>query len=479
MLLSRVGAALALCATASATQSQGVRVAPITAPIRRAGVYHVATGTWTRNASLANVTGPDTIYNNTCSPSYFAPMQTGDLFQHRSRIPSTTGPLTGSPYFFDGCFWLRYDEAPGCQDSYTVDGFEFAYCSAATTTVDWSEEFASSYTSCAARDMVPQYSLSITGLPGGRSNGTQNCWIVDVDLSGNPGGGIVLSADGDGTYSPPSAQSTFGWSFGPTNGIALTSATGAIVAGAFSSCAGTDGTIWDNPINLAEPGTGMSSQNYFRMTGPNSSAPAGPGCYDLGGTRQADFWLKLFANAGCPACSPLTGFCFPGEGGIRACTACSPANPPSAHGRGCDNFGQHTGGAQLSFTGNSRVSADTIVLSSSFENTHAFTVLMQGTTTTNLAFGAGIRCIGGNLKRLYSGAAGGVPPCQQVAAFFRPGPDDPRSVHQASLDAGYDIAAHAPVTLYYQAFYRDTQAATYCGGATVNASQGGSLNWIP
>src|SRR4030095_1292977 len=47
------------------------RVQPITSPVPHAGVFHVATGTWTRNGQLSNLTGPDTIYNNTCSPAYF------------------------------------------------------------------------------------------------------------------------------------------------------------------------------------------------------------------------------------------------------------------------------------------------------------------------------------------------------------------------------------------------------------------------
>jgi PAB1-binding protein PBP1 len=113
-----------------------------------------------------------------------------------------------------------------------------------------------------------------------------------------------------------------------------------------------------------------------------------------------------------------------------------------------------------------------------YENTHAFTVLMQGTITANLVYGAGVRCIGG-MRRLYTGNAGGIPPCQQAEGFYRPSPADPRSVSRASLDAGYNIAAHAPITLYYQAFYRDAHAAAYCGGATVNASEAAPVDWIP
>jgi hypothetical protein len=476
-----------LCTGAMAQGDLKSRLVPVTSPLKHAGIYHVATGTWTRNASLANVTGPDTIYNNTCASVYFSPMANTESYQHRSRIPSPSGPTTPSVFYGTS----RNDEAPGCQTSYTVNGYQFAYCSNSTGTVDWTHEFANSYTLCGGGDMIPDYQIVVTGLPGGRSNSTQNCWIVDVDLSGNSGGGIVLSADGDGTYVGPSTAEQFGFSM--TQSLPLATQTGPLIAGDYTftggtltgpltPCAGTDGTIWDNPINLAEEGTGMASNNFMRIAatpGP-VSVPSGPGCYWFGGAPHADFWLKLYANAGCPAVSPLTPYCFPGEGGIKACTTCTPANPPSAHGRGCDNYGQHTGGAQLTGTGVSQVSADTLVFTSSFENNTAFTIIMQGTVTSNLVFGAGIRCVAGNLKRIYNGPAGSAANGDPAGVIHRPGPVDSTSVHQASLNHGFDIGALAPVTLFYLAYYRDPAASAHCGStATFNASQSGSVNWTP
>jgi hypothetical protein len=471
-----LAAALLLAAPLLAQQSLRSRLSPITAPIRRAGVYHVATGTWTRHGSLANVTGPDTIYNNTCAAVYFTRMNGLESFQHRSRIPSTSGPTTPSVFYGTS----RNDEAPGCHDSYTVNGFQFAYCSYATSTVDWNCDFASSYTLCGGGDMVSQYNVTLTGLPAAGTSG-QRCYIVDVDLSGTPGGGFLLSADGDGNYNGPSTLEQFGFSFGQTN-QGLATFTGPIIAGDFTwtggpgtvsgpltPCAGTDGTVWDNPINLAEEGTGMASNSFFRVAATPGPPSVPPGCYDYGPNLHADFWLKLYADIQCPFPLPLTQFCFPGEGGIKACTTCSPANPPSGHGRGCDNFGGHTGGALLSAMGTASIAHDTIVFSSSFENTTALTVLMQGTTTTNVVFGAGIRCVAGTLRRLYvAGASGGV--------FIHPAGADP-SVHARSAALGYVI--QPPITLYYLAYYRDPQAAAHCGGATFNASESGSMDWLP
>jgi hypothetical protein len=473
-------AAIALLCTGAMAQGDiKSRLHPITAPVRNAGIYHVATGTWTRNASIANVTGPDVIYHNTCAAVYFSPMNGLESFQHRSRIPSTSGPTTPSVFYGTA----QNDEAPGCHDSYTVNGYQVSYCSSATTNTDWSYDFASSYTLCGGGDMVSQYNIVVTGLPGGGTTGNQKCWLVDLDLSGNSGGGIVLSADGDGTYTPggPSTGEQFGWSMMQTNQTFATN-TGPIIAGDFTwtggpgtvsglltPCTGTDGTIWDNPINLAEDGTGMASNDFMRIAATPGPPQVAAGCYYFGGNPHADFWLKLYANPSCPLANPLTAYCFPGEGGIKACTTCSPNNPPSAHGRGCDNFGGHTGGAQLTAVGSASVANDTIVFTSSFENPTAFTVLMQGTTTSNLVFGAGIRCVAGTLKRLYiAGASGGI--------FTHPAGAD-LSVHLRSTALGYII--HPPITLFYLAYYRDPSAASHCGGATFDASQSGSLNWIP
>jgi hypothetical protein len=473
-----------LCTGAMAQGNIKSRLAPVTSPVRHAGIYHVATGTWTHNASLANVTGPDTIYSNNCAVVYYTPMANTESFQHRSRIPSTSGPTT--PSIFYGT--ARNDEAPGCHDSYTVNGFEAAYCSSSTSTITWTYEFANSYTLCGGGDMLADYTVVVTGLPGGTITAAQQCWIVDIDLSGNSGGGIVLSADGDGSFSGTATGDQFGFSF--TQDKLLATSTGPLIAGDFTwtggsvsgpltPCAGTDGTIWDNPINLAEEGTGMDSNDFFRAAatpGP-VSPPSGPGCYYFGGNPHADFWLKLFADPQCPGVSPMVDYCFPGEGAIHACTTCSPANPPSAHGRGCNNFGNVTGGAQLSATGAASVSGDTIVFTSSFENNTAFTILMQGTATSNLVFGAGVRCVAGNLKRIYNGPAGSAANGDPPGVFHRPGPVNATPVHTASANKGYVIVP--PITLYYLAYYRDPSAAATCGGATFNATQSGSVNWTP
>jgi hypothetical protein len=472
-----------LAGTATAQQSLRSRVMPITAPIRQLGVYHVATGTWTRDATLANVTGPELIYNNTCSGIYYGPTESGQEFQHRSRIPSPSGPTW--PSVFYGA--PRNDEAPGCLTSYTINGFQVAYCSGLIGGgLTWRHKFANSYTACGAADMVPNYTFTITGLPGGTATGGEQCWIIDVDTSATSPA-FVLSGDGDGTYdgtgAPPnnSLNDQFGWGMVFTAPVFTTAAgTGPVIAGNYTwtggphvgvltPCTGTDGTIWDAPINLAEEGTGMSSNDFFRLT-PASPPKVGPGCYYFGGQPHADFHLQLYANTGCLPQSPFTKFCFPGSDGVMNCP-CN--NPPSAHGKGCNNFAAMTGGATLDAVGTSGLSTDTVIFTATGENATSFTIFLQGTSpiAAGVAFGAGVRCVSGSLKRLYTGSASG-------GTISRPSSGQLR-VHDRSAQLGDVIQAGQQ--RYYLAYYRDPGAAGPCGNITItfNATQSGSLTWAP
>ncbi len=473
-----------LGAAAQGQDDMRARLSPITSAPRHAGVYHVATGTWTRGATLAQATGPDTIYNNTCAYVYFVGMLSTYTFQHRSRIPSTSGPTTDSVFYGTTDPAHRYDERPGCRSVYTVSGFQVGYCSSHVGTVDWVYQFASSYTACGASNIVPQYTITVTGLPGGTTSGAQNCWIIDIDLSGNPGGGIALSADGDGAYNGPSTLDQFGWSFRPSPAIAA-DFTGPIVAGDFTwtggpntvsgiltPCTGTDGTMWDSAIDLNEPGTGMASSDFFRCQGCTGGS-SGAGCYYFGGNPHADFHLKLYADPSCPPDDPVVKFCAPGVGGIVTCPCGNPQVPASST-RGCDNFaGGGTGGAILSGSGLASIAADSLGLEMSGGVGSSVTVLFQGTTNTvNARTGAGVRCVGGVLKRLYKG--------NEVAGSIS-FPNVAVSVHDRSLAKGYAITP--PVTLYYYCAYRNSAANGQpgCPGLSFgfNASNAGAVGWGP
>jgi len=477
-----------LCTGAMAQTDMSSRLKSITAPVKNAGIYHVATGTWTRHGSIANVTGPDTIYNNTCAPVYFTDMLSTEKYQHRSRIPSLSSPVVAT--VVPGRPSTDNDSAPGCANDYLVNGFEVAYCSSATIVTDWRYEFANSYQLCGAGDMVPQYTIDVTGLPGGTVTGAQQCWIVNLDISGGTAGGMLLSADGDGTYN--GTLDEFGFSFNTTNAALNGTSTGPILAGDFTwtggpgtvsgvltPCTGTDGTIWDNPINLAEEGTGMGSMNFFRDAGGPISAPSGPGCYWFGGAPHADFWLKLYADPNCPDPDPLVEFCFPNAGGTRSCP-CGNQPSPNDGTRGCNNYGPTpaggTGGAQLAATGNAVASASTDLVFhvTNMQTPCTIVVLFCGTTTLSpgVQSGAGVRCIAGlQVPRPYKSAAG----------FNASSIDFPSASSNPNVNAwARSNSPAAGTTKHYYAAYRNPAAGSNPPCTPTNAfnlTNAGSVTW--
>ncbi len=484
-----------LCTGAMAQADMKSHLHPITSQIKNAGVYHVATGKWTRGASLANGTGPSTLYNNTCTAAYFTGILSTEKLQHRSRLPAndtdaTPDPTTDSVFYGTTDSNHRYDERPGCSNQYVVNGFDVAYCSSHVGTLTWTYQFAHSYTACGAADMIPNFTITVTGLPGGTPSAGQNCWIVGLDVSNETGSNITLSADGNGTYEGPSTADNFGFGMNVTPAVA-TDFTGPLITGNFSwtgggslgahiPCTGTDGTIWDSTIvgNGPTPagetlGTGMSSNDFFRDAGGPVSPPSGPGCYFFGGNPHADFYLKLYGVGNCNV-DPLVKFCAPGVGGIVSCP-CGNAQVPAGATKGCNNFaGGGSGGAVLAGSGTAVTNAgDTLGFSVTAGVGSNVTVLFQGTTNTvNTRTGAGVRCVGGTLKRIYKGN-------QASGAINFPNNGVP--VHLQSIAKGYTIVA--PITLYYYAAYRNSAANGQpgCPGLNFgfNATNAGSIAWAP
>jgi hypothetical protein len=478
------------------------RLMPITSPLRHAGVYHVATGRWTHGATIGNGTGPATLYNNSCTPVYFAGgMLSTERFQHRGRIPAndtdaTPDPTTDSVFYGTTDSNHRWDERPGCSNQYVINGFEVGYCSSHVGSLTWTYQLAHSYTACGASDMIPNFTITVTGLPGGDSVGGQICWIVGIDVSNETGSNITLSADGNGTYEGPSSSDQFGWSFGVTPAVTA-DATGPIIAGNFSwtgggafgvqtPCTGTDGSIWDSAVVGIGPtpagetdGTGMSSADFFRDAGGPVSPPSGPGCYYFGGNPHADFFLQLYGQSNCNcdlgllACG-ATKFCAPGIGGIVSCPCGNPQVPAGAT-KGCNNFaGGGTGGAILNASGFAETNAnDTVAFQVTAGVGSNVTVLFQGTTNSvNTRSGAGVRCVGGTLKRLYKGNQ------SSGAIGF---PNNGVSVHLQSQAKGYTIVA--PITLFYYCAYRNSAANGQpgCPGLNFgfNTTNATSIAWVP
>jgi hypothetical protein len=166
----------------------------------------------------------------------------------------------------------------------------------------------------------------------------------------------------------------------------------------------------------------------------------------------------------------FASFCFPNDF-FDGTIPCPCSNAPSATGRGCNNSSA-TGGAMLTGAGNADLSADSVVLTSTGEKPTATSIFLQGTSANfnGVAFGQGVRCVSGTLKRLYTHAAvGGV-----VSA---PVGSDP-SIHVRSAALGDTIDPGS--SRYYMVYYRDPTVLGGCSaGSTFNATQGGAYCWAP
>jgi hypothetical protein len=175
---------------------------------------------------------------------------------------------------------------------------------------------------------------------------------------------------------------------------------------------------------------------------------------------------SVVGNGDVPGGGPVTSFCL-GDGSGAPC----PCGNSGAAGHGCENS-VSTGGALLTSSGNPSLSADTLVLTSSGERPTSFSLFVQGDSLIPaLNFGDGIRCVGGNLKRLYTrNAAGG--------AVTAPQGGDP-SISARSSALGDTIPVQG--TRVYQIYYRDPNPS-FCPdppGSTFNVSNGLMVLWGP
>jgi len=160
-----------------------------------------------------------------------------------------------------------------------------------------------------------------------------------------------------------------------------------------------------------------------------------------------------------------TTFCFGG-----ASAPCPCANT-GMNNRGCQNSAA-TGGGELSAQGTT--TPDTIKLSGSHVLPNVLCVFVQGKAllAPPVTFGDGVRCAGGNLKRLYARSADAT---GAVEAPQSNDGDAPITVRSAAL--GDPIAPGT--TRYYQTYYRDP-SPTFCpapAGSTFNVTSGVIINW--
>jgi hypothetical protein len=165
--------------------------------------------------------------------------------------------------------------------------------------------------------------------------------------------------------------------------------------------------------------------------------------------------------------APYTNFCSPGIGGVIGCP-CS--NPPSGPGRGCDNSSA-TGGASIAASGVASLAGDTLSFVTAGELPAVTSILLSGdVATSGVVFGQGVRCVDGNLKRLYIQAAVG-------GSVTMPGVGEPTvSAVHASLSDVVNAGDHR----FYMVYYRDPIVLGTCTPAqTFSGTDAVDVTWTP
>ena len=237
---------------------------------------------------------------------------------------------------------------------------------------------------------------------------------------------------------------------------------------------------WGPPgLYVLSPAGALLTTQSFGFGQPEGVAELGNGHY-LVSTQQGIYsWdpvaltsMQIDSHAAlfvfdAPVLGPGSDFCAPGFGGVMSCPC---ANPGMA-GNGCDNSAA-TGGARLTSTGVASLGADTVQLTSTGEKPTSLSIFLQGDAVfvAGVGFGQGVRCVSGQLKRLYvKNAVAGVAVAPTGAEL---------SVHAQALALGDTIGAGN--TRYYQTYYRDPVVLGAClPTMTFNVSQAQSITWAP
>lgn len=462
--LSAAGA-MVLASTAAAQVQTGT-MQPITSPVKDAGTYHMATGTWTRDTGATALVGPSQLYDNTCTVGYYTGLPDGCTMADSGRIPSQD----------DG----------GLFDCYEVNCFTVAYCTFEPVVTTLGLAYYDSYANCDGITAAsPAAAYALVNVPGGGTAGTIGCWILTFNLT-NTTFTFNLGGNADGTYDNVPSTDHFGWSWTqlvPTTG----SDAGPILAGdplgnfnvscglavaANGQGAGTDHPGWGG---AAGPGTGIGTElDQFEFNGGGLT-----GCFWFGGYNSSAgsnplgaFFHKLDGgegtgcggggeNQGTPFCFGDTGNC-PGGAVGNAGAGCP-------HGAGPNG----AGGAVLTPTGDANFGNDTYGFSVT-AGPSSLGILIQGANPIGFPNGNN-----------------GVP---DSAGLFCVAPQLRGFIEFTNLGAGSDeaqiddfqgqpfgaTAQPAGSSTYNQFWFRDTgnPNANPGGGAEFNFSNAVQTDWI-
>jgi hypothetical protein len=228
------------------------------------------------------------------------------------------------------------------------------------------------------------------------------------------------------------------------------------------SIARWSGTSW-SPL---PPGLGswLSVQALAEFDDSSGNGPA----LWAGGSQSVDIVFNSGGLAAWQGCGHPGEIVCLGDGTGGAC----PCDNYGLPGHGCRNSSQIRG-AELTASGLSSLSYDSLAMASAFEPHNVTSIFLQGDQLISpVPFGDGLRCAGGHLKRLFtvnatSGGTASVPPASGA------------SISARSLALGDPI--DAGTLRVYQMYYRDSNLA-FCPaplGNSWNVSNGLRVSWTP
>ncbi len=384
LLRFTLSAAGAMVLAGSAFAQTATQAQPITSPVKDAGTFHLATGTWTRGLTPVALAGPEVIYDNTCTTGFFTGLVQGEEAGDSGRIPSLSSPTNTT-------------SLTGLADNYTVNGFTVAYCSYEPLVTTIGLGFYDCYAACdnggAGYPSPATAAFALVNVPAGTAAGSQGCWIIGFDLE-NTTFEFALGGDCNGTYDNVASTDSFGWSWTqliPTTGLdAGPLLTGDPLGFFNASCGGVGGgTTFVGASAL--PGSGIGNLDFFEVT----NNPAG-GCFFFGGYSAANpyssFYLQLEGAAGPGGNNTGNAYCF-GDGSGALC----PCVNNGGAGEGCANSGG--AGATLTGTGNGSFSNDTLAFNIAGVVGAKPGLLIKGNNQVGIPAGDGILCTTGQSQR--------------------------------------------------------------------------------
>lgn len=307
------------------------------------------------------------------------------------------------------------------------------------------------------RDVGSDYDIGLVALNGPTVIDTANLTGLEVSALGLPTlleNQIRPDVDSDGdTFAIAYAESYQGSSVDYDVYVSTVALTGNRI------------NLSEGHKNLAFSGTAEDYPSIASFNGAiNANVPVRQ--YLAVWQDAVDPALHTNVEGGFYEASNYTSFCFPSQDGVAGCPC---GNPPNSYGRGCRNS---TGaGALLTAALTPSVNLSTMVLTASAMPATALSIFNQGDAAIDagVVFGQGIRCVGGNLKRLYvKSAVGGTASAPQ--------PGDP-SVWSRSLGLGDPISAGT--TRSYYVYYRDAVVLGGCpSSSTFNTTQAIQTLWV-